>query len=67
MVLQYLRTQAREKPYIFSSFVIAAIGPVLVVGVPPIRKSMGWVPAQRIPETYPLPNRARNPPPGYED
>ncbi|KAF9910095.1 hypothetical protein BX616_010942 [Lobosporangium transversale] len=67
MVLQYLKRSADKNPYIFVSFVIAAIGPALVVGVPPIRKSMGYVSPARIPETYPLPRRARNPPSGYED
>lgn len=28
-------------------------GPVLVVAVPPIRKSMGWKPTERIPTTFP--------------
>ncbi|KAF9427127.1 hypothetical protein BGZ94_005425 [Podila epigama] len=67
MVLQYLKRVANDKPYIFTSFVIAAIGPVLVLTVPEIRKSQGYVSPARIPETYPLPNRARNPPSGYED
>ncbi|CAO3573878.1 hypothetical protein BGZ70_009576 [Mortierella alpina] len=67
MVLQYIRRAAHEKPYIFASFVIAAIGPVLVVTVPSIRKSQGYVSPARIPDTYPLPQRARNPPAGYED
>ncbi|KAF8938020.1 hypothetical protein EDD21DRAFT_370806 [Dissophora ornata] len=67
MVFQYLRRSASENPYIFVSFVVAAIGPALVVGVPAIRKSQGYVSPARIPETYPLPNRARSPPSGYED
>jgi hypothetical protein len=28
-------------------------GPALVFGVPPIRKSMGWKPAERVPTTFP--------------
>ncbi|KAI1309508.1 hypothetical protein EDD11_004094 [Mortierella claussenii] len=67
MVFQYLKRSASSNPYIFVSFVIAAIGPALVVGVPSIRKSMGHVKAVRAPESYPLPKRARNPPAGYED
>ncbi|KAG0224359.1 hypothetical protein B0O80DRAFT_463233 [Mortierella sp. GBAus27b] len=67
MVFQYLKRSASENPYIFISFVVAAIGPALVVGVPPVRKSMGHVTAARIPDNYPLPKRARNPPAGYED
>ncbi|KAG0372277.1 MAG: hypothetical protein J3R72DRAFT_429698 [Linnemannia gamsii] len=67
MVFQYLRRAAHDSPYIFTSFVVAAIGPVLVVAVPPIRKSQGYVTPVRIPDTYPLPQRARNPPTGYDD
>ncbi|KAF9146394.1 hypothetical protein BGX30_000740 [Mortierella sp. GBA39] len=67
MVLQYLRRSARDSPYIFTSFVVAAIGPVLVLGVPAVRKSQGYVSPARIPDTYPLPQRARSPPSGYED
>lgn len=29
------------------------IGPVLALTVPPVRKSMGWKPAERIPTTFP--------------
>ncbi|KAI7817588.1 hypothetical protein BC939DRAFT_465547 [Gamsiella multidivaricata] len=67
MVFQYLKQSANKNPYIFVSFVVAAIGPVLVVGVPAIRKNSGYISPARIPDTYPLPNRARNPPSGYED
>ncbi|KAF9173917.1 hypothetical protein BGX21_008256 [Mortierella sp. AD011] len=67
MVLQYLKRSASQNPYIFVSFVIAAVGPALVVTVPSIRKSQGYVSPARVPETYPLPQRARNPPSGYED
>ncbi|GJJ72768.1 hypothetical protein EMPS_05126 [Entomortierella parvispora] len=67
MVFQYIRRAAHSNPYIFTSFVVAAIGPVLVVAVPPLRESQGYVRPARVPDTYPLPNRARNPPSGYED
>ena len=29
------------------------IGPTMVLTVPPIRKSFGWKPAERIPTTFP--------------
>jgi len=64
---RYLRYQAHENPVIFFSVVLGSIGPVLVVAVPPIRKSMGWTPAERIPTSYPVPNRPRRPVQGYED
>ncbi|KAF9650401.1 NADH-ubiquinone oxidoreductase 9.5 kDa subunit, partial [Thelephora ganbajun] len=58
---------AHENPVIFYSCVLGVIGPVLAIGVPPFRKSFGWQPAERIPTTYPLPNRPRVPIQGYED
>ncbi|KAG0294149.1 hypothetical protein BGZ98_001874 [Dissophora globulifera] len=67
MVFQYLKNSANKNPYIFVSFVVAAIGPVLVVAVPPFRKAQGYVSPARLPESYPLPQRARSPPAGYED
>ncbi|KAF8968644.1 hypothetical protein BGZ46_010843 [Entomortierella lignicola] len=67
MVVQYLKRSASQNPYIFVSFVIAAVGPALVLTVPSIRKGQGYVSPARIPETFPLPQRARNPPAGYED
>ena len=30
-----------------------SIGPTMVLTVPPIRKSFGWKPAERIPTTFP--------------
>ncbi|KAG9047073.1 hypothetical protein FS837_003110 [Tulasnella sp. UAMH 9824] len=62
-----LRRHAHENPTIFWSCVLGAIGPVIAITVPPVRKSMGWVPPEQIPTSYPLPKRARNPPAGYED
>ncbi|KAL1920410.1 uncharacterized protein VTP21DRAFT_787 [Calcarisporiella thermophila] len=66
--LRYMRAMAHEKPVIFWSLVIGAIGPVGVVVIPPVRKKyFGYVPPEPIPTTYPLPRRPRNPPAGYED
>ncbi|KAH8105407.1 hypothetical protein BXZ70DRAFT_524200 [Cristinia sonorae] len=64
---RYLQRQAHESPVIFYSCVLGAIGPLLVITVPPVRKSMGWKPADRVPTTYPLPTRPRRPVQGYED
>ncbi|EIW68681.1 hypothetical protein TREMEDRAFT_32065 [Tremella mesenterica DSM 1558] len=59
--------QAHESPVIFYSLVLGFVGPTMVLTVPPIRKSFGWKPAERIPTTYPLPNRPRRSVEGYED
>ncbi|KAI9635525.1 uncharacterized protein MKK02DRAFT_44215 [Dioszegia hungarica] len=64
---RYLQRAAHESPVIFYSLVIGFTGPLMVMTVPPIRKSMGWKPAERVPTTFPLPNRARQPVSGYED
>ena len=45
--------QAHENPVILWSVGIGCLGPVLLVAVPPIRKSLGWKPAERLPSTYP--------------
>ncbi|SAM07308.1 hypothetical protein [Absidia glauca] len=42
--------------------------PVLVFTVPKVRREyFGFKGVEALPITYPLPNRARNPPSGYED
>ncbi|PAV19109.1 NADH-ubiquinone oxidoreductase kDa subunit [Pyrrhoderma noxium] len=64
---RYLNRQAHENPVILWSCVVGAVGPLMVVTVPPIRKSFGWKPAPQIPTSYPLPDRARRPVQGYED
>ncbi|KAL0077505.1 NADH-ubiquinone oxidoreductase subunit NI9M [Phycomyces blakesleeanus] len=59
---------ALERPVIFWSFVIGSAGPLMVWTVPTIRREyFGFKGVERLPITYPLPNRARNPPAGYED
>ena len=45
--------QAHEQPVIFYSIILGLIGPVMVVTVPPVRKSLGWRPAEPIPTSYP--------------
>lgn len=56
------RKAAHERPVIFFSIIVGAIGmsfelivvgPALVLTVPPMRMQMGWKPAERIPVTYP--------------
>ena len=45
--------QAHESPVIFYSCVLGAIGPVLVIAVPPVRSYFGYKPAERIPTSFP--------------
>ncbi|CAO3645301.1 unnamed protein product [Cunninghamella blakesleeana] len=63
-----LRRFALDQPVIFWSFVIGFIGPALVFTVPKVRREyLGFKGVEALPLTYPIPNRARNPPSGYED
>ncbi|WRT65089.1 uncharacterized protein IL334_002031 [Kwoniella shivajii] len=58
---------AHESPVIFWSLAIGFSGPAMVLTVPPIRKSFGYKQAERIPSTFPVPNRPRRSVSGYED
>ncbi|KAK4701449.1 hypothetical protein P7C70_g4783, partial [Phenoliferia sp. Uapishka_3] len=50
----YLQNVAHEQPAIFYSIIVGAVGPVLVLVVPEVRKSFfGWTPIERPPTTYP--------------
>ncbi|KAJ7158747.1 hypothetical protein C8R46DRAFT_1110161 [Mycena filopes] len=62
-----LQRNAHESPVIFFSCVIGAIGPILLITVPPIKERLGYKAAEAIPLSYPVPNRARRPVEGYED
>ncbi|KAG8763615.1 hypothetical protein FRC11_000225 [Ceratobasidium sp. 423] len=61
------RRQAHENPTIVWSIAIGAAGPLAVIVVPPVRRRFGWVPDERIPTSYPLPNRQRTSVTGYDD
>lgn len=62
-----MRWAAHERPVVFFSLIVGAIGPIAVVTVPQYRAKLGWKPAERIPVTYPLPDRPRQPVSGYDD
>ncbi|CAD6892477.1 unnamed protein product [Tilletia controversa] len=64
---RYLQRSAHEQPVVFYSLIIGSVGPVLVLTVPPIRRMYGWKPAERIPTSYPLPQRAREEVSGFDD
>ncbi|KAN0059937.1 n19m, NADH-ubiquinone oxidoreductase 9.5 kDa subunit [Thecaphora frezii] len=64
---RYLQHSAHENPVIFFSLLIGSVGPISVLVVPPIRKAYGWKPAERIPTSYPLPQRERTPVTAYDD
>lgn len=47
------RQSAHERPIVFFSLLVGFVGPAAVIGVPRVRASYGWKPAERIPVTYP--------------
>lgn len=51
--IRYWRWSSRERPAIFWSCIIAAIAPVTLVAVPPIRHALGDPDAKPVPTTYP--------------
>ena len=54
--LRYLRWASHEKPAFFYSIVVGSLGPVFLVGLPPIRRYFGDVDPEPIPMTYPSKN-----------
>ncbi|EOR04107.1 NADH-ubiquinone oxidoreductase 9.5 kDa subunit [Wallemia ichthyophaga EXF-994] len=65
---RFLHRMAHEQPVYLWSFGIGLAGPVMVLVVPEIRKSFfNWKPADRLPTSYPLPNRERRLVAGFED
>ncbi|KOS13250.1 hypothetical protein Malapachy_1485 [Malassezia pachydermatis] len=65
--IHYLRRAAHERPVIFFALIVGAFGPVAVLTVPGLRAQQGWKPAERVPISYPLPDRQRSPVSGYDD
>jgi len=48
------RRMSHEQPVIYYSCILGGIGPILVVAVPPLRKSLfGYEPAEAPPASYP--------------
>ena len=51
--IRYWRWSARERPAFFWSIVVGALGPIMLVTVPPLRRRIGDHDAAPIPLTYP--------------
>ncbi|KAJ5104541.1 NADH dehydrogenase [Penicillium alfredii] len=64
---RYMRWASHEKPAIFFSIFIASLGPVALVGLPPLRHALGDVDPAPIPMTYPIPPGPRVIPKGFDD
>ncbi|KAF1985423.1 hypothetical protein K402DRAFT_394763 [Aulographum hederae CBS 113979] len=65
--IRYCRWAAHEKPAIWYSIVLGSFAPVILFGVPPIRRYFGDGPIERPPMTYPIPPGPRKIPEGYDD
>ena len=51
--LRYIRWASHEKPAILYSLLIGSMGPVALVGLPPLRRALGDVDPEPIPLSYP--------------
>ena len=51
--IRYLRWASHEKPAIFYSCILGALGPVALVVIPPMRRMVGDEDPPKIPMTYP--------------
>ncbi|KAK4124884.1 hypothetical protein N657DRAFT_569683 [Parathielavia appendiculata] len=65
--LRYCRWAARERPGYFAAVFIGALGPAILITVPPIRRRLGDYDAAPIPMTYPVPTGPRKQLTGYDD
>ncbi|KAL2017372.1 hypothetical protein VTK56DRAFT_2252 [Thermocarpiscus australiensis] len=65
--LRYWRWAARERPALFWSVCIGALGPATLAVVPPLRRRLGDPDAPPIPLTYPVPTGPRKKLTGYDD
>ncbi|KXJ94185.1 hypothetical protein Micbo1qcDRAFT_231728 [Microdochium bolleyi] len=65
--LRYLRWSSRERPAFFWSVVVGAMGPAMMVVVPPARRALGYEKREFIPMTYPIPTGPRKQVSGYDD
>ncbi|RPB05060.1 hypothetical protein L873DRAFT_1663621 [Choiromyces venosus 120613-1] len=63
---RYMRYAAHQHPALFWSVVIGAQGPLIFLGGVVARKKFGWE-RPTIPLSYPVPNRPRRIPAGYDD
>ncbi|KAF2237936.1 hypothetical protein EV356DRAFT_529840 [Viridothelium virens] len=65
--IRYMRWAAHEKPAIYYSCIVGALGPVVLAVVPPLRHRFGDLDRPQIPLTYPIPPGPRKVPEGYDD
>ncbi|RAL12700.1 NADH:ubiquinone oxidoreductase subunit NDUFA3 [Aspergillus homomorphus CBS 101889] len=64
---RYMRWASHEKPAIFYSLIVGAMGPVALVTLPPIRRYFGSYDPEPVRFTYPIPEGPRKIPEGFDD
>ncbi|KAI8057133.1 hypothetical protein BDF22DRAFT_740662 [Syncephalis plumigaleata] len=62
-----IRRVTFESPVITFSVVVGTLGPLMALTAPSVRSMLGYQHVEPLPFSYPLPNRPRNPPAGYDD
>ncbi|ORY06178.1 hypothetical protein K493DRAFT_310680 [Basidiobolus meristosporus CBS 931.73] len=64
----YLRAQTLNNPVVVWSIALGCSSPLMVIVVPKIRRDyLGIARVPEIPTSYPIPNRARQIPLGFDD
>ncbi|KAI9102009.1 hypothetical protein DFS34DRAFT_612440 [Phlyctochytrium arcticum] len=66
-LLTSLKRRFYNYPTIFVSYILALSCPVMMLTVYPWRRENGYRPPVDAPRTFPIPQRARVIPSGYED
>ncbi|KAJ9058189.1 n19m, NADH-ubiquinone oxidoreductase 9.5 kDa subunit [Entomophthora muscae] len=66
--IRALKYYSLEYPFYFYGIALGAVGPAMVLTVLPLRRnSQDYKRIPDVPTTYPMPNRARLHPAGYDD
>ncbi|AOW05870.1 hypothetical protein B0I72DRAFT_142429 [Yarrowia lipolytica] len=64
---RYLRWSAHNRPHLFFAFAIGIAGPVAALTLTPLRRKYLYPDHSPLPQSYPLPQRAREQLTGFDD
>ncbi|KAJ3063189.1 hypothetical protein HDU98_000966 [Podochytrium sp. JEL0797] len=67
IVYNYLKYNLHNHPAVFMAFAFSLSMPVMLFGVYPYRRQLGYTRPVDVPRTYPMPQREREPISGYDD
>ncbi|KAI5843371.1 hypothetical protein DFP73DRAFT_551726 [Morchella snyderi] len=65
--LRYMRYASHTSPALFWSVMLGAAGPAVFLASIPLKRALGIAEREMIPQTYPVPNRPRKIPVGFDD